>query len=87
MSKVIRGTRKGLFTFRELEHGDDVLMPFEHWRDFYSWAIKLYTDVLEIHTLLTPPVSDDELTQAEIIAAKALSRYPTDDGFVERRGR
>jgi len=90
MSDIIRGKRKGLFTFTQSDHGPDVCMSYETYKklkDDALWGTVLYTNMIMISNLLEQPIRDGEVAEAHSLANESISR-PVErkgEGFVDRR--
>ena len=90
MSDIVRGKRKGLFTFTQSEYGPDVCMSYETYKklkDNALWGTVLYTNMIMISNLLEQPIRDGEVAEARSLANESISRPVEREGkgFVDRR--
>lgn len=80
-----RGNLIGLFTFRESNHGKDVVMPFSEWRDLVGRLNAINATLHLINLKLEDPVTSDELHEVRESVLNVINMGIGDEGFRERR--
>lgn len=89
MSDIVRGNRKGLFTFTLSDHGPDVCMSWETYKklkDDATWGLAIYANLIRVALELERPASEENMETARKIVNESISRpIAAGGGFVDRR--